>query len=88
MEKNLSDKAGSLMKETGDYLVIISALNANCCVEETHSSVVFTEGKSLEDAVSIALSLKHALPPSSRVYVVYRDSFPVYTTSYTCVFDF
>lgn len=85
MEKNIEN-----LNQCGDYCVIINAA-APVIIDDSgckNNSIVFTEHKTLESAVGIALSLKSMLPMGSRVYVVHNESIFMYLTTYTCIFDF
>ena len=91
MEKNCSNTVSSVLKEAGNYAVVINTVSPKPVNNDGNevASILFTEHKSLENAVSIALSLKAVLRSNaSRVYVVEDDSMETYFTTYTCVFDF
>lgn len=89
MEVNLQNPSTSV-NQCGDYCVIVNAI-APAIIDDNgckNNSIVFTEHKTLESAVGIALSLKSMIPAGSRVYVVHNESIFTYLTAYTCVFDF
>lgn len=89
-ENCFNEQAKTLLQECGNYVVIINTISPESVndIEKKCGTIVFTEDKSLDNAVAIGLGLKHVLPADSLVYVVHRDCLSTYTTSYTCLFDF
>lgn len=90
MEKNrLNEQTKIPFSERGNYVVIINSVSPETVNDiEKHETIVFTENKSLEDAVAIGLGLKHVLPAGSVVYIVHHDCLLTFTVSYACLFDF